>query len=190
MRLAPLVIVALMACAPPLLAQTPDANGNLAAPQASRPPEPEMRRRRRRPETAPPVPAKPPQARPPPSGRFAFSRVETGFLRLDTQTGQVALCSARTRRLGLRGGAGRARRAGEGNRAAAGRSHRAEARARGLADRRRPRGRRRRCPTPATKKTPLLTDEDIARARAYVEEAWRRLVEMLMNFQKDVMRKT
>jgi hypothetical protein len=35
-----------------------------------------------------------------------------------------------------------------------------------------------------------LSDADIARARAYVEEAWRRLVEMLTSFQKDVMRKT
>jgi hypothetical protein len=35
-----------------------------------------------------------------------------------------------------------------------------------------------------------LTDEDIARARAYVEDAWRRLVEMLASFQKEAMRKT
>ena len=31
--------------------------------------------------------------------------------------------------------------------------------------------------------------EDIDRARAAVENAWRRLVDMIMNFQKDMMRK-
>jgi hypothetical protein len=31
--------------------------------------------------------------------------------------------------------------------------------------------------------------EDLARARAAFENAWRRLVEMIVNFQKDMMRK-
>ena len=31
--------------------------------------------------------------------------------------------------------------------------------------------------------------EDIDRARAAIENAWRRLVDMIMNFQKDMMRK-
>ncbi len=35
----------------------------------------------------------------------------------------------------------------------------------------------------------LPTQEDIARARDFVEETWRRLVEMIMTMQKDMMRK-
>jgi len=35
----------------------------------------------------------------------------------------------------------------------------------------------------------LPTQEDIARARAFVEETWRRLVDMLVGVQKDIMRK-
>ena len=35
----------------------------------------------------------------------------------------------------------------------------------------------------------LPTQQDIARAREYLEEAWRRLVEMVVNVQKDIMRK-
>jgi cell division protein FtsB len=35
----------------------------------------------------------------------------------------------------------------------------------------------------------LPTQQDIARARAYLEETWRRLVEMVVAMQKDIMRK-
>ncbi|HUL90580.1 MAG TPA: hypothetical protein VLU23_20650 [Pseudolabrys sp.] len=35
----------------------------------------------------------------------------------------------------------------------------------------------------------LPTQQDIARAREYLEEAWRRLVEMVVSVQKDIMRK-
>jgi hypothetical protein len=35
----------------------------------------------------------------------------------------------------------------------------------------------------------LPTPQDIARAREYFEEAWRRLVEMVAAVQKDIMRK-
>jgi hypothetical protein len=45
-------------------------------------------------------------------------------------------------------------------------------------------------PDTSERKLPQLSDEDIASARTFVEEAWRRLVEMLTNFQKDMMRKT
>ena len=53
-------------------------------------------------------------------GRFRFHRVDDGFLRLDTRTGQVSQCGRGSRRLGLQGGAGRARGARKRDRAAAG----------------------------------------------------------------------
>jgi hypothetical protein len=36
---------------------------------------------------------------------------------------------------------------------------------------------------------PLPSDQDIARARAAVAHAWRQLMDMLANVQKDMMRK-
>jgi hypothetical protein len=35
----------------------------------------------------------------------------------------------------------------------------------------------------------LPSEQDIARARAYIEETWRRLVDMIDQLQKDMMRK-
>jgi cell division protein FtsB len=35
----------------------------------------------------------------------------------------------------------------------------------------------------------LPTQQDMARAREYLEETWRRLVEMIVTIQKDIMRK-
>jgi hypothetical protein len=174
MRLAPLVIVAVMAWAPWALAQAPEPNVPQAAP----------------PIDSAPAPAKPPQAASPPSGRFAFSRVETGFLRFDTQTGQIALCRVHS-------AGGWACEAVPEERAAL---EKEIARLQDeITDLKRELAALQPSPRPPApapvpdtgdKKAPLVSDEDIARARAFVEETWRRLVEMLMNFQKDVMRKT
>jgi hypothetical protein len=35
----------------------------------------------------------------------------------------------------------------------------------------------------------LPTDEDIARARDFIEKTWRHLIEMIVTIQKDMMRK-
>jgi hypothetical protein len=188
MRIAPLAVVVFAAWASsPLLAQTPDANGNMPAPAiqpappAAEPPEAAP--------SLPPVLVKPslPLAAPP--ARFAFSRVETGLLRLDVQTGQVALCRSHS--------AGWACEAVPEDHAAL---EKEVARLqdevtdlkRELAALQPAPPPRPPAPVPDTsgRRLPLVTDEDIARAHAYVEEAWRRLVEMLTNFQKDVMRKT
>ena len=191
MRIASLAVVAIIVCASsPLLAQTPDANGNMPAPAiepappAAQPPEP-----------ASPVPAPPPvlvkpgQPAAAPPARFTFSRVETGLLRLDAETGQVALCRAHN--------AGWACEAVPEDRAAlekeiARLQDEVTGLKRELAALQPAPPPRPPAPVPDTggRKPPLVSDEDIARARAYVEEAWRRLVEMLTNFQKDVMRKT
>ena len=188
MRIAPLAVAALIACAPPLLAQTPDANGNLATPtlqpSENAPPAAQPA------ETAPPVPVKPSQPAPMPPARFSFSRVENGLLRLDTQTGQVALCSARS--------VGWACEAVPEERAALEKEiarlqdevDRPQARARGPAAAAATAAAGAGARHQREKAVCSVADEDVARARAYVEEAWRRLVEMLMNFQKDVMRKS
>jgi hypothetical protein len=50
------------------------------------------------PQTTPPQAAQPPAPPSPPEGedaRYSFSRVPDGYLRLDARTGQVALCSRR-----------------------------------------------------------------------------------------------
>ena len=59
-------------------------------------------------------------------GRYTFSKVADGFLRLDTQTGEVSLCSRQHRRLGMPGGARGSRRARERDRAPAQRKRRAQ----------------------------------------------------------------
>ena len=209
MRFAPLAIVALMTwMSPPLLAQTPDANGNMAVPAAtaseSAPPALQAPEKApapaqapenpppaaQAPEDAPPVIVRPGQVTPPPPARFSFDRVETGVLRLDTQTGQVALC--RTHTVGWACEAVPEDRAALENEIARLQDEVADLK-RKIADLQQPPPPPRPpAPVPDTsdKKLPLLTDGDIARARAYVEEAWRRLVEMLMSFQKDVMRRT
>jgi hypothetical protein len=42
---------------------------------------------------------------------------------------------------------------------------------------------------PGTNGDAKILREDLERARAAVENAWRRLVDMIVNFQKDMMRK-
>lgn len=139
----------------------------------------------------PAAPMKPAEAAPaPPPARFSFSPVETGVLRLDTETGQVALCRAHA--------VGWACEAVPEDRAALETEItrlQDEVRdlKRQLSDLQRPlTPPRPPAPIPDTtdKRLPVPSAEDIEHARAYLEDAWRRLVEMLLNFQKDVMRKT
>jgi len=175
MRVLSIATVVVACGAAPAFAQTPDANGNMPAPIA----QPS--------ETAPPVIVKPGQAAPPP--RFTFNRVETGFLRLDTQTGQVALCSGHA--VGWTCEMVPEDRAALEKEIARLQDEVASLKQQ-LAALQPPSPPRPPALVPDTsdKKLPLPTTEDVARARAYIEDAWRRLVEMLMNFQKDVMRRT
>jgi hypothetical protein len=138
-----------------------------------------------------PVPA---PAAPPP--RYSFRRVEDGFLRLDTQTGQVTLCSAHAvgwacqavpeERTALEEEIERLRDQVEHLR-----QEIATLRASPPSPSPGP-------PRPPGDLTPksdqggglkMPTDEDIARARAAVENAWRRLMEMMKNLQDDMTRK-
>lgn len=126
-------------------------------------------------------------------GRFTFSRVADGFLRLDTRTGQVSLCSRRPagwacetipdERTALENEIARL----QTNNGAL----KKELLAHGLS-------------LPGSVKAPppaanddkneltlrLPSNADIDRMMAVVEKVWRRLFEMIGNLQKDVLRKT
>ena len=121
--------------------------------------------------------------------RYTFNRVDDGFLRLDNSSGQIAFCSPHA--------VGWACQAVPEDRAAL---EKEIARLQGevaslkseIAALREP------PPRPPAELTPPTTDksedatklrEDLERARAAFEQAWRRLVEMIVNFQKDMMRK-
>jgi len=120
--------------------------------------------------------------------RYSFNRVDDGFLRLDNHSGQIAFCSPHS--------VGWACQAVPEDRAAlekeiARLQDEVASLTTEIAALRAP-------PRPLADLTPRSTDksddavklrEDIERARAIIEDAWRRLVEMLANFQKDMMRK-
>jgi hypothetical protein len=123
--------------------------------------------------------------------RYSFNRVDDGFLRLDNSSGQIAFCSPHA--------VGWACQAVPEDRAAL---EKEIARLQGevaslkseIAALREPPP----PPRPPADLTPPTTEksedatklrEDLERARAAFENAWRRLVEMILNFQKDMMRK-
>ena len=125
--------------------------------------------------------------------RYSFNRVDDGFLRLDNSSGQLAFCSPHT--------VGWACQAVPEDRAAlekeiARLQDEVASLKREVAGLRTPPP----PPRPPAELTPpgdksgeltikLPSPEEIARARAAIEEAWRRLMDMLGNFQKDMMRK-
>jgi len=127
------------------------------------------------------------QDSPPPDSpnRYTFKRVDDGFLRLDSHSGQIAFCSSRS--------AGWACQAVPEDRAALEKEiarlqdEVASLKAENEALRASPPV----APPPKNDdaKIKLPTSEDIERARIAIEDAWRRLVEMLANFKKDMMRK-
>lgn len=125
--------------------------------------------------------------------RYSFNRVDDGFLRLDTMTGQVTICSQRA--------VGWACQALPEDRTALEKEiARLQDEIAGLkteiaALREPPPPRPPAELTPPTGKNDdariqLPTREDIERARAALEKAWRRLVDMITNLQKDMMRKS
>jgi len=179
------------------------------------------------PDKAPPQQQPPAQesAPPIPPGRFAFTRVGDGFLRLDTDSGQVAYCSAQGRgwtcqatsesqpalekdlaKLQDDVTALKALKddiAGLQSGIAAVKNLQAEiARLQDevaslkkdiVALKEPPPPRPPADLAPAEKSDErtikLPTREDMARARAFIEDTWRRLVEMINTVQKDMMRK-
>jgi hypothetical protein len=126
----------------------------------------------------------------PEDGRYTFNRVQDGYLRLDTRTGQVSLCSRRP--IGWACEAIPDERTALENEIARLQSHngalKKELLAHGLA-----------LPGPVKAEPPAAKNEltlqlpsnaDIERVMSIVEKVWRRLVEMIGNLQKDVLKKT
>jgi hypothetical protein len=147
--------------------------------------------------------------KPPASGRYSFNRVDDGLLRLDNESGEVAYCSARAAGwacavVAIDRSASDAETAGAQKQAALlGKLDAAIAQLhdevaslrKEIADLRAPPPPR----PPAGLTAPadkgsdvsvkLPTQQDVARAKDYLEGAWRRLVEMIVSLQKDIMRK-
>jgi hypothetical protein len=118
--------------------------------------------------------------------RYSFQRVDDGFLRLDNVSGQVSYCSAHA--------VGWACQAVPEDRAAlekeiARLQEQVASLTSQLATLREPRPPADMAPAPKSDEAKQLR-EDLERARVAIENAWRRLVEMLVNFQKDMMRKS
>jgi cell division protein FtsB len=128
-------------------------------------------------------------AQPQAPSRYSFNRVDDGFLRLDNTNGQVAFCSPHT--------VGWACQAVPEDRAAlekeiARLQDEVASLKQEVANLREPSP-----PRPPADLTPESKNdnarqlrEDVERARAAIENAWRRLVEMIVNLQKDMMRKS
>ena len=122
--------------------------------------------------------------------RFAFNRVNGGFLRLDNLTGQVAYCSPHA--VGWACEAVPEDRAALEKKIARLQDEVASLKQEVAALREPP------PPRPPAELTQPTADqsedvaklhEDLARVRVAFENAWRRLVDMIVNFQKDMMRK-
>jgi cell division protein FtsB len=126
-------------------------------------------------------------AEPQSTARYSFNRVEDGFLRLDAQSGQVAHCSLTS--------AGWACQAVPEDRAALEKEiarlqdELAALKNEVAALREPPRPPAALSPPADGRDDAAKLREDMERARAALENAWRSLVEMIVNFQKDMMRK-
>lgn len=127
-----------------------------------------------------------------PPSHFAFNRVDGGFLRLDNQTGKIAFCSSQA--IGWACQAVPEDRAALENEIARLQDEVANLKSE-LAALREPSPPRPPAdltpPAPLPDKSEDTTKlrEDLARARAAFESAWRRLVEIIVQLQKDMMRK-
>ncbi|HWK95595.1 MAG TPA: hypothetical protein VNR39_09235 [Pseudolabrys sp.] len=130
----------------------------------------------------------PKDAVPPSTGRFSFAPAEGGYLRLDSATGQVSFCS--------QGTAGWTCQLAPDDRAALD----AEiARLQGEVTKLKAETAEAAPLRPQAELTPragrddsalrLPTREEMERARAAVERAWRHMVDMIYDFQKDVTKK-
>ena len=122
--------------------------------------------------------------------RYSFNRVDDGFLRLDNSSGQIAFCSPHT--VGWACQAVPEDRAALEKEIARLQDEVASLKQEVAALREPP------PPRPPAELTPPTAEqsedvaklhEDLARVRVAVENAWRRLVDMIVNFQKDMMPK-
>lgn len=142
--------------------------------------------------TAPPAEAQqkaeaPKDAVPPATGRFSFAPAEGGYLRLDSTTGQVSFCS--------QGTAGWVCQLVPDDRAALdaeiARLQDEIGKLKAAAAETPPRPQAELTPRAGRDGSALRfpTREEMERARAAAERAWRHMVETIYDFQKDVMKK-
>jgi len=131
-----------------------------------------------------------------PRGRYSFAPVDEGFLRFDHKSGEVALCRSQ---------AGNWSCAAVPDSTAAPRKEIDDLRDEVAALKKEIASLREPPPPPPPPRPPgeltpqpegnggmkiqLPTKEDLARARGFIEDTWRRLVEIIENLQKDMMRK-
>jgi len=181
MRIVTLVLA--LAVISPALAQPPAPAGNEGKPSASTPAKAQDKvSGAGRDDLAMP---------PAPRGRYSFAPVDEGFLRLDHESGEVALCRSQSGSWSCAtvaaGGGYSAQKEIDDLR------NQLAALKKELADLREP-------PRPPADLTPksddnvtmkleLPTKEDIVRARGFIADTWRRLVDMIESLQKDMMRK-
>ncbi|MEP7029315.1 MAG: hypothetical protein ABI830_00110 [Pseudolabrys sp.] len=123
------------------------------------------------------------------ASRYSFNRVNDGFLRLDNSTGQIAFCGQNS--VGWACQAVPEDRAALEKEIARLQDEVTSLRSEVAALRAPP-------PRPPADLSPPADNsadaaklrEDLARARVAIEGAWRRLVDMIVNFQKDMMHKS
>jgi cell division protein FtsB len=129
------------------------------------------------------------------ASRYTFNRVESGFLRLDNISGQVAYCSQTSgwtcQALSIEGATDLTGLKGEIARL----QDEIASLKKEIATLKDPPPRPPADLAPRSDKGPdvtikLPTAEEMARAREFIEGAWRRLVEMIVTMQKDLMRKS
>jgi hypothetical protein len=120
------------------------------------------------------------------NGRYSFNRIEDGFLRLDQRTGQVSVCARRDlgwschpvpdERAALEEEIARLQRDNA--------ALKKDMLARGLTP---PIGPKAQGPSPAEKPTlKVPSDAELDRAMAVMERLWRRLVEMVQRWQREM----
>lgn len=146
------------------------------------------------PEPAPPVadavPAVPEPAPPAMAQRFSLNRVDGGFLRLDSASGQIAFCGPRT--VGWTCHAVPEDRAALETEIARLQDEVTKLKSEIAALREPPRPPAELTPPVPKSAEPRIkmpSSEDVERARAIIEDAWRRIVDMIVTLQKDMMRK-
>lgn len=121
--------------------------------------------------------------------RYSFNRVQDGYLRLDVRTGQVSMCGRRQvgwacqaipdDRVVLEGEIARLQ--SENGKL------KKELLSRGLSL---PSGVRASQPAAKGEAEPKSTESDLNKVRTLVETMWSRLVEMIANLQRDLMKKS
>src|SRR5262249_43762862 len=120
-------------------------------------------------------------------GRFSFHRADDGFLRLDGRSGQVSLCQRRSARWG--GQAVPGQRAALEGRSARPPSANANLKRELLSHNRPlPRGVKPEVSGRGEDRLQLPSDAELNRAMAFVEKVWKRMVEMIVSTQKDMMK--